>query len=254
MFLVALVFGVVFAVLGFGIYFLYEKFLVVESMQLGGDADLVASSEDTAPKKGQAVDIVIKDEELPADENAGQYYVGSNRFMLNAEDVKKNSQPAKSVPPATPAPAKENAGLDSAVGNISSQAEDGFASPGESTSEKQFVPVRNIETLYNASGKEAVTKTDAPDETQEQSAKPVPPSSDEQSFSAADEQLDTLPDMDGMGVFADEVASTGYGDADINNESDFATGGVRNKNVEPPEVKDAELMAKAISTILTNEE
>ena len=94
-------------------------------------------------------------------------------------------------------------------------------------------------------------KNDTVSETEQ--VKPAAKDPDNPSFTAADEQLDTLPDLEDTVMFEDEGSSSSYRDGDINNDSDFATGGVRRKSVEPPEVKDAELMAKAISSILTGE-
>ena len=69
-----LLFTVLFAGLGFGISFLFGKFLDV-------DSDSSAETEGVSPRtdrNGQTVDLIIKDEDLPSDEETGQYVVGSS--------------------------------------------------------------------------------------------------------------------------------------------------------------------------------
>ena len=119
-------------------------------------------------------------------------------------------------------------------------------SDSNNDSDKKFVPVRNIETLYNVSGKEAVPKNGAP----------VNSSFGEDTYSAEDEQLDTLPSMDSIGDL--DSSGPAFGDGGVNNDTDFANGtggGLSRHAVEPDEntIKDAPLLAKAISTILANE-
>lgn len=243
--LLAVIFALVFAALGFGIGYLYESFLGTES---SGEIN----SEGAAPeggKKGQVVDVVIHDEDLPSDEVTGQYYVGTNHQMLTPEDV--NGGFGTSIP--SQAYSRQNAVADTirnenkmAVNSNPENADTDFAE-GTGNSSKGFVPVRNLETLYNVSGKEAVTK-DNPAQAQASFS----PSS-EGTFSAADEQLDVLPSMENLGI--DNSSSSENHEEGINSESDFATSGGTSVHREPEEteIKDAPLMAKAISSILANE-
>ncbi len=202
-------------------------------------------------QKGHVVDLVIKDEELPSDEVTGQYVVSSGHHMLTADDVRGTAE----VSPAGAQRAYQK--QQSVAESVKSQnkqavepdAISGF-SDNSAAGDKQFVPVRNLETLYNVSGKEAVTA--------DSSASPGVSlgGTDEVRYTAEDEELDTLPSMDGMGIESGSVSS--FGEAGINNESEFATSGSsshRKQNDFNDEViiKDAPLMAKAISTILSNE-
>lgn len=242
--LLAFLFAILFAALGFGIAVLFEKFLDVESSS--GDVSETAE----APKKGQTVDIVIQDEDLPSDESANQYFVGSNHQMLTAADMEQGAA-AKNYSAADAVRAANQGAVSTGIEDLNEAKE--FA-PGETSAEQKFVPVRNLETLYNVSGKEAVKKdTQAPvtADIQAEERKPAVPR-EEATFTAEDEDLDTLPSFDGF----DGVGRSGSSASDeegINTESDFASNGVRTNKVEEPEVKDAALMAKAISSILSSE-
>lgn len=220
----------------------------------GGDSFKGASKD--AAKKGQVVDVVIRDDDLPSDEVTGQYVVGSNSHLLTPDDVAGSGQGFASVTPqAAYARSMNQAKVDQMKNANKSAAEtspdvlgegaaDGFsgsAPSGTSSSDSQFVPVRNLETLYNVSGKEAVTKNAAPAVT----------SDGDQKFSAADEDLDTLPTMDDVDFSSS--SGSGFGGDGVNTDSEFATTGVSHRGAEEPEVKDAPLMAKAISTLLANE-
>lgn len=113
------------------------------------------------------------------------------------------------------------------------------------TSEKSksdgFVPLKNFETLKNLSGKESVSP---------EAVKSVPVSNDFGS-SSFNNGIDTLPDMNNM-VLEEESseseesdgADTGFGQTTTVSHS---------SNREPPEIKDASLIAKAISSVLADE-
>ena len=112
-----------------------------------------------------------------------------------------------------------------------------------------FVPLRNFETVKNFSGTEAAT----PDlqNLQEENPQPV---SQPRSSSPDEDELDTLPEMEnfafgedsGSDSGSDIIASSGTSD------SEFVSSGSRKQ--EEPEVKDAALMAKAISSVLSDED
>ena len=123
-FLTALVFALIFAVLGFGLTFVYEKFLSLDSSEI--DSTKSTESKTVSSSVGNNVDIVIEDQELERSGSNNRFNVGENRSMLNTSDV-VTSNNSSSV--------------------NSSIAED---------SKSNFVPVRNLETLTNISGTEAV--------------------------------------------------------------------------------------------------
>jgi len=232
-----------FAGLGFGVSFLFGRFLDTDGDSSGSDSEAGGSASRTE-RNGQAVDLVIKDEDLPAEEGTGQYFVGSNHQMLTKDDVRGVNSFAGGAQQAysREKPASEP--------NSDDLNETGGFSSNNIEADKQFVPVRNLETLYNVSGKEAVTK--------ENPAAPRTASlgSGEETFAADAEELDTLPAMDDLG-FESSSPSAG-GEEGINSDSEFATAGgsggsSRRHQEDAPEVKDAPLLAKAISTILANE-
>ena len=65
--------------------------------------------------------------------------------------------------------------------------------------------------------------------------------------------IDTLPDMENF-VFSDNSGSDSDGDdSDTGTDSDFVSMGSHKKNDGPAEVQDAALMAKAISSVLSDE-
>ena len=66
----------------------------------------------------------------------------------------------------------------------------------------------------------------------------------------ADGGIDTLPDMENF-VFSESSGSAS--DADSDSDSEFVSMGSSKKNSGPAEVQDAALMAKAISSVLSDE-
>ena len=220
----ALIFAVVFGLLGFGISTVFRIFL---SDGTGGDLQGDTSegiSAAVAPSSGlgQNVDITIQDEELQKSESDNHFVVGENHQMLNDSDVKNASNPAVSDP-----------------------------SPG-------FVPLRNFETVNNLSGKEAVSpiiKASETNSASEDSGVAPGPSQSAASFTGAGGgELDTLPDM-GSFNFGESDSDSSNDDDDVpssGSDSEFVSVS-SSKKTEEPEVKDAALMAKAISSILSDE-
>ena len=221
----ALIFAVIFGLLGFGISFIYSKFLSDGS---GGEFQSDYSADTSSvPSAGSAlgnnVDITIQDEELAPSESENHYVVGDNHQMLNDSDV-RNSQGG---------------------------ADDAQSSPG-------FVPLRNFETVKNFSGKESVIPAEAvaAPETASESAPEAPqtesaPASN--AFSGNDDGgLDTLPDMENF-VFSESAGSASDDDDDSGTDSEFVSMSSSKKSSGPAEVQDASLMAKAISSVLSDE-
>lgn len=213
----ALIFAIVFGVLGFGITFIYSKFLSDGS---GGDfqGEYTADSSSGVSQQsalGQNVDITIQDEELRPSESDNHFVVGENHQMLNESDVRNS----------------------------------GSAGGAEQEAPKGFVPLRNFETVTNFSGKEAVVPFEAASSNQSSTES----SSSPENIGAGG--LDTLPDMENF------VFSEG-GNSDSNDDDALASGtgsefvsssGSHKKNDAPAEIQDAALMAKAISSVLSDE-
>ena len=219
----ALIFAVVFGLLGLGISFIFNKFLSDGS---GGDFQgeyTVDSSPaaSCASSVGQNVDITIQDEELRPSESENHFVVGDKHQMLNDSDVRNSASPVS-----------------------------------ENTSAQGFVPLRNFETVKNFSGTEAVIPAEAVavEKAAESSAPEEPQSAPVKSFETnnSDGGIDTLPDMENF-VFS-EGSGSGDDNSDAETESEFVSStGSHKKNDGPAEVQDAALMAKAISSVLSDE-
>lgn len=220
----ALIFAVVFGLLGFGISVIFSKFLSDGNTgdfqgEYAGETSSVGAAN---PSLGQHVDITIQDEDLKPSESDNHFVVGDNHQMLNDSDVKNSERNAT----------------------------------GSQTSEEGFVPLRNFETVKNFSGKEAVIPSEAiaSNEKQESSTEaPAPAAAPSSNVSFNDEGgIDTLPDMENF-VFSESSGSASDDDSDTGSDSDFVSMGSSKKNNGPAEVQDAALMAKAISSVLSDE-
>ncbi len=218
----ALIFAVVFGLLGFGISFVYNKFL---SDGTGGDFQgeytQDSSSMSAASALGQNVDITIQDEELKPSESENHFVVGDSHQMLNDSDVRNSGKVAED-----PAPG--------------------------------FVPLRNFETVKNISGKEAVIPSEAiaSEPAREESAPAEPQSSQAApaaSFNGGDGGIDTLPDMENFVFTENSSSGSDDDDSDAGGDSEFVSMGSHKKSDAPAEIQDAALMAKAISSVLSDE-
>lgn len=225
----ALIFAIIFGALGFGIVFVFNKFLYDgNSGDFSGDVSVDnGAAAGASPAVGQHVDITIQDEELAPSESDNHFVVGENHQMLTESDMKASSR----------APESNNSG---------------------------FVPLRNFETVSNFSGNEAV----APSSVGQQAAAEKPAeavsavaaeNSSATDYGALPEKkdgndLDTLPDMETF-AFGDGNSSEDDDDVtDTDTDSEFvSSASSRRKSDDAAEVKDAALMAKAISSVLSNE-
>lgn len=215
-FLTALVFALIFAVLGFGLSFVYEKFLSLDSSEI--DSTKITESKSTVSSSvGNNVDIVIEDQELERGGSNNRFNVGENRSMLNTSDVV----------------ASNNSSSDN-----SSIAED---------SKSNFVPVRNLETLTNISGTEAVKPSAVANKSAEIS----------ESSSSKNDDLDVLPDFGNLGMPATPMSSFSSSANDsIDEFSDTESSSVytsKRNDVDTDKFQNTELIAKAISTVLSDE-
>ncbi len=221
----ALIFALVFGLLGFGISFVFRTFL---SDGISGDlqsdtSEGVSTAAVQNNGLGQNVDITIQDEELQKSESDNHFVVGENHQMLNDSDVKNVSNPAATA-----------------------------------SSSSGFVPLRNFETVNNFSGKEAESPVIKASESNSHSANagttPAPSQPVPDFSGAEDGELDTLPDM-GNFTFGESDSASNDDDDDVpasGSDSEFVSVS-SSKKTEEPEVKDAALMAKAISSVLSDE-
>ena len=84
-FLIALLFGVIFGGLSFGISLIYDKFLDVEASGAENPAGSEGFSVAAAPEKktlGQHVNIIIQEEPLEQSGNTNHYDVGENHQII----------------------------------------------------------------------------------------------------------------------------------------------------------------------------
>lgn len=216
-FLIALIFGIIFAALAFGISFIFEKFLSVEAAATEA-ANNTPGMANASEKKnlGQNVDIVIQDEPLEPSANPNRYDVGENHQMLDESDYNSAKQDQEEK--------KETV-----------------------VPKDEFVPIRNLETVSNFSGNEAETPKEAA--TRRQTI--VEQEKEKGS------QLDVLPDMSDFKINSDN-AEADDDDSVIITDSDEAkfvqsATNYTSSDLGNSEIKDASLMAKAISSILAEE-
>ena len=144
MLLNAFIFLFVFAFLGAAIVFLWDKFLSTEFQ----NAEYVTSKNDNSSKTaGQTVDITIQDEALQNDDNASQFFVGSNHQMLTKEDV---AEKVKNNNAASDSPEK----VDSWGADIKTVSVDKKQDVSDENN-SGFVPVALAENPANISSSEA---------------------------------------------------------------------------------------------------
>jgi hypothetical protein len=135
------------------------------------------------------------------------------------------------------------------AGNRQMLTDSDIAKHNESEEENSsFVPIRFAETVENVSSVESKTLDETVRNEQDNSEKDVAM----QNFAASqqDEGLDVLPDIEGISNDSSFFDATFVNKTD--EESDRFSSSSYNSNDEK-EVKDASLMAKAISSILSSE-
>lgn len=237
--LMAIIFLVVFGLIGFVIKMIYDKFLKDQdgefSTDISSENPMVTSQ--TGTQKGQLVDIVIQDEEISPGESENRFVVGDKRQMLNASDVKGAGAETK-----TSAASAEN--------NAPKQNQSIFVPNALSTPVPEVQ--NNVEPVVKAEPAEPVVEKNSG--FVPMSAAALTKSVTDNSAVVLDEQneIDTLPDMNNFS-FGESDSSSEENDGDYNDDSDFDSSYSSGGSVEVPEVKDAGLIAKAISSVLADE-
>lgn len=211
----AVIFAIVFAGLAVLINIIFCKFLGSE-----GDISYESNSGEgngnpvSAPSS-HAVDIMVQDEDLPQEENAPQFFVGSGHQMLSPDDVKDV--------------AKETAAA------ANSNGSDGF------------VPVSLGENLSNITSVEAKTESEVTKAERKASETVSAPISQ-------DDELDSLPDLEDLSVYQQSNSSVMDEDGiDESTDTSDMTPATSVSAEEVTSGQDVELMAKAISTLLKKE-
>ncbi len=248
-FFIALCFAAGFGVLAAVIQFLGKKFIFAETSGDFSDPGNKSSGSSGTSSGTHPVDIVVQDEELPAEDGGPQFFVGSNHQMLNKEDlqdVKKTSpEPLKSVSeePAGNVPGGQ-------VQDVAQQVKNENSSSGSSG----FVPLNFAESPSNISGVESKSMDEL--KSDEKNVGSGQASSVGNNFENDSETLDVLPDLETLSDAQPSVSSENSGFAENSNfsenkDANSASSGASSK--EKASGQDAELMAKAISTLLSKD-
>ena len=233
MLLNAFIFLFVFAFLGAAIVFLWDKFLSTEFQ----NAEYVTSRNDNSSKTaGQTVDITIQDEALQNDDNASQFFVGSNHQMLTKEDV---AEKAKNNNAASDSPEK----VDSWGADIKTVSVDKKQDVSDENN-SGFVPVALAENPANISSSEA--KSGVEYKNIDNSSK--------NNESSGSVELDVLPDLQELQNIQEMTSSKDVQEAPSVESTGFVVEDAKKAVSEAnADSKDAALMAKAISTLLSKE-
>lgn len=245
-FFIALCFGLGFGILAAAIMFVTQKFVLAENT---ADISDSGNSSEKNPRNSvsgsQPVDIVVQDEDLPSEDGGPQFYVGENHQMLNDEDLqdmKKVSEPEE-----TESSGSSELRQKKEAENISETAAQ-IKKENSSSVNAGFVPLNFAENPSNISSVESKSVNDVKSS----------PESDDSSASDENnsETLDVLPDLEAL---SEAVPAAGSESSGFSENSDFS----ENKNTvsassgdsskEKSSGQDAELMAKAISTLLSKD-
>ena len=269
-FFLALIFALVFAGLGLGIQILMDKVLEINSSDDGfaSSAGSGPAPQMAARSTGQNVNIVIEDQDIPQSEEESDFFVGTNHQMLNDSDInsdddKSQSDNQEEEVKNSPRLAVEKAseplfkpqGLVQSANNILTTEKDSSSSVKEqiasqNSSSSGFVPISLGETPGNISGTEAVhineVKTNSPSGDEGNSSNTAAAQGGDAS------ELDVLPDMDEITAAGQKKSSEDSEDFPSDDES-FTPSGSSKDASEVTEGKDAALMAKAISTLLSQD-
>lgn len=252
----ALIFAVVFAGLAVLIQFIFSRILEFDS-ESGGDGGIApAAAGSGASASSHSVDIVVQDEDLPDDADASQFYVGNSRQMLSPEDSRQmnpaeengNRFEPQEVPMAEAAPVEKV--VQAAPVTLSEVAKQVSAeNAAGSGAASGFVPISLAETPKNVSSVESMTQADIKKVEKSASAPAA-------AGGGSEEQLDSLPDLEDLSGFAPAISPAPSGDAEVESGDSGFSESVPGNSLTAEEVtsgKDAELMAKAISTLLAKE-
>ncbi|MCR4741833.1 MAG: ECF transporter S component [Treponema sp.] len=235
----ALIFAIIFALIGFLISFLVNKYLVSDD----GDVDISTASDSEGGEvysKGHKVDFVVQDDELDHSESENHFVVGENRQMLNNGDYNSTSA----------------ANLHNTLEKDRKQVEKTKISEAEDKS--SFVPLRSAETVDNFSGNESKSSAESPSTPASQSSS-SPGNLIKDKKLSNDDEIDVLPDMSSMDFSSaaknsSENQSDGQDTSDVSSFGDSSSiASSRSNSSAEIEIKDASLMAKAISSVLSDE-
>ena len=236
-FFIALCFALCFAFLAVLIEFVMEKVSSTESFQVKNEENSQASP------SSQAVDIVIKDEELPSEEGASEFFVGKNHQMLTDEDLQEAKSYSENLN-------EEQLGVsvkkDSS--SFSESTDSNLVKKDSSTVDSGFVPLNFSENQTNISGVESKTIEELKSDEKKAKMSAMP------DFNIS-ENLDVLPDLENIPEIQTEKteSETGFSQDSEFSENKSANTVSSSSFKEKTDGQDAQLMAKAISTLLSKD-
>lgn len=243
LFLRAFIFAIVFAVLSFCIQLVFSKFVSVADES----SDAVAASDDTSKATGSVVDITLPDEDLPVEDNASQFKVGSNYQMLNKSDFapKTTSRSTDGLLQgagaslSTPSASTKNILNNDAAPAVSNTAQQ--AAPAFTP-----MPLGAAASFANLSSQDASASSDAQSGGESKPSDKTPPAT----VRHDDAILDELPNIENVSVGESD------GGGEVLEDTDFSKQGSKTALQKKPagmENTDTLLMAKAITTVLAND-
>ena len=223
----AFIIALVFAGLGFVLFILADKFLMDDAESV----EMTDNASSAAPVVGSKVDLYIRDQELDRDDGGNTYYVDdSSHQMLNNSDLRstgfavrpETSDPVQAIDDAAAAMAKANAGALEGVANMPTAES---AQPSGGAVEQ----AGGGAVSFDNGGSAASSSTEG-------------------------SELDVLPDMSGF-VMDNASSSEESGAESVEGDGSYTTS-VSTSQSDGSEygVKDAEVMAKAISSVLSRED
>lgn len=229
-FLIAILFALIFAILSILIQLLFNKFLNVDAV--GDDVGYSISASISGGNKGSVnhkVDITINEADLPQTGNNNHYEVGDNRQMLNDDDIKKSTAESSKI-------GNEIFG---GAGNLS-----GNIKVNSSLSKS----MNEGRTLNNAGS----TQDTAP--KQDFSSAAASANAKRAAKTSSGFNSDSLPDIGDISFIQDDnPVNEEDPDIVLNENSDFISSALKYKDDNSNSIKDAALMAKAISSIISEE-
>lgn len=246
-FIRAFVFGLIFGILGWGAGFVLEKFLDLSTAD-SFSASLSEKSTASPEKTANVVDITIADENLPTEEREPDFSV--TKVVKTYHGVLDNSKTIKEPPLERKAELKP-APVETEIVKESISVPSLEKAEPEPKSEK---PDTVAKTAPAAPKKEVAFEGFVPDLTPssepETNEKPVA------SSASSDGELDELPDL--SEIVEDDIQTGGA----MVNDTEFASAtsvssstsdsGTKSKG-NVADIKDTELLAKAIRTAIAND-
>lgn len=249
----AILMGIFFALVAFGIRFLIEQFLSDESFESSGSSSGTSVTEE----KGSLVDITISDEKLKDDDKGPEFCVANSRKNSKPGEVEKKTEPVNELMPNEEKKPFVNTMDSIPVANSKAGANNAVAVTDNSKKDS-FEPVDlSVSFKNNGQNVKTLTAEEQMAEANKQSAEASAGSLKVESLTSTDGgDLDELPDIGGLSPLT-KAQSAENG---IISSSEFSTAGQELSDVLQSSSKgsqasshDSDTMAKAIRTLLAKD-